>query len=311
MSQEKLDISVVIPVFNAENTLVELNHQLISFLNAKNILYEVIYVDDHSSDSSWKILQNLQANNINIVKVIRLAKNVGQHEALMCGLNFSKGKSIVTMDDDLEHSPGDIEVLLEAKKDSNSSILYGMYPSDKSQRVRRMLKRSYRFLSKSEGINKAEGSSFRLLDASIVNNIKKHEYSFIWLDEMFLWYNPNPEFIQLNRVENGANKVSRYSLFKLIGLTFNVMLYTTTIPLRLFIYIGFSLSVINFLIGTFYIIKKLALGSQQLGYTSLIVSILFTSGIILIGIGIIGVYLSRLYSLMNKEPRYTIEEKKC
>jgi len=311
MSQEKLDISVVIPVFNAENTLVELNHQLISFLNAKNILYEVIYVDDHSSDSSWKILQNLQANNINIVKVIRLAKNVGQHESLMCGLNFSKGESIVTMDDDLEHSPRDIEVLLEAKKDSNSSILYGMYPSDKSQRIRRMLKRFYRFLSKSEGINKAEGSSFRLLDASIVNNIKKHEYSFIWLDGMFLWYNPNPEFIQLNRVENGSNKVSRYSLFKLIGLTFNVMLYTTTIPLRLFIYVGFSLSIINFLIGTFYIIKKLALGSQQLGYTSLIVSILFTSGIILIGIGIIGIYLSRLYSLMNREPRYIIEEKKC
>jgi undecaprenyl-phosphate 4-deoxy-4-formamido-L-arabinose transferase len=310
MSQEKLDISVVIPIFNAENTLVELNHQLISFLNGKNILYEVIYVDDHSSDSSWKILQDLQANNISIVKVIRLAKNVGQHESLMCGLNFSKGESIVTMDDDLEHSPGDIEVLLEAKKVSNSSILYGMYPSDKSQRVRRMLKRAYRFLSKSEGINKAEGSSFRLLDASIVNNIKKHEYSFIWLDEMFLWYNPNPEFVQLNRVENGANKVSRYSLFKLIGLTFNVMLYTTTIPLRLFIYVGFSLSVINFLIGTFYIIKKLALGSQ-VGYTSLIVSILFTSGIILIGIGIIGIYLSRLYSLMNKEPRYTIEEKKC
>lgn len=310
MSQEKLDISVVIPIFNAENTLVELNHQLISFLNGKNILYEVIYVDDHSSDNSWRILQDLQANNIDLVKVIRLAKNVGQHESLMCGLNFSKGESIVTMDDDLEHSPGDIEVLLEAKKVSNSNILYGMYPSDKSQRVRRMLKRVYRFLSKSEGINKAEGSSFRLLDASVVNNIKKHEYSFIWLDEMFLWYNPNPEFVQLNRVENGANKVSRYSLFKLIGLTFNVMLYTTTIPLRLFIYVGFSLSVINFLIGTFYIIKKLAFGSQ-VGYTSLIVSILFTSGIILIGIGIIGIYLSRLYSLMNKEPRYTIEEKKC
>jgi len=310
MSQEKLDISVVIPIFNAENTLVELNHQLISFLNGKNILYEVIYVDDHSSDNSWRILQDLQANNIDLVKIIRLAKNVGQHESLMCGLNFSKGESIVTMDDDLEHSPGDIEVLLEAKKVSNSNILYGMYPSDKSQRVRRMLKRVYRFLSKSEGINKAEGSSFRLLDASIVNNIKKHEYSFIWLDEMFLWYNPNPEFVQLYRVENGANKVSRYSLFKLIGLTFNVMLYTTTIPLRLFIYVGFSLSVINFLIGTFYIIKKLAFGSQ-VGYTSLIVSILFTSGIILIGIGIIGIYLSRLYSLMNKEPRYTIEEKKC
>ena len=311
MSQDKLDISVVIPVFNAEKSLVELNHELISFLNGKNILFEIIYVDDHSSDSSWEILQDLQLNNTGIVKVIRLVKNVGQHESLMCGLNFSKGKSIITMDDDLEHSPADIEILLEAKKTTGSSILYGMYPTDKSQRVRRMLKRFYRFLSKSEGINKAKGSSFRLLDASIVSNIKKHEYSFIWLDEMFLWYNPSPEFVQLDRVENSSNKASRYSLFKLIGLTFNVMLYTTTIPLRLFIYVGFSLSVVNFLIGTFYIIKKLVLGSQQLGYTSLIVSILFTSGIMLIGIGIIGIYLSRLYSLMNKEPRYTIEEKKC
>ena len=220
---------------------------------------------------------------------------------------------IIAKDNEIIFEYGDIKYnhgYLASCRKSILAILYGMYPSDKSQRVRRMLKRVYRFLSKSEGINKAEGSSFRLLDASIVNNIKKHEYSFIWLDEMFLWYNPNPEFVQLYRVENGANKVSRYSLFKLIGLTFNVMLYTTTIPLRLFIYVGFSLSVINFLIGTFYIIKKLAFGSQ-VGYTSLIVSILFTSGIILIGIGIIGIYLSRLYSLMNKEPRYTIEEKKC
>ena len=125
MSQEKLHISVVIPVFNAEKSLVELNHQLISFLNGKNILFEIIYVDDHSSDSSWEILQDLQLNNIGIVKVIRLVKNVGQHEALMCGLNFSKGETIVTMDDDLEHSPTDIEILLEAKKNTGSSVYMG------------------------------------------------------------------------------------------------------------------------------------------------------------------------------------------
>jgi polyisoprenyl-phosphate glycosyltransferase len=310
MSQEKLDITIVIPVFNAEKTLVKLNHQLISFLNGKKSSFEIIYVDDYSSDLSWNILQDLHVNNVGIVKVIRLSKNVGQHESLMCGLNHAKGEKIVTMDDDLEHLPVDIDVLLEAQQKSNSSIIYGMYPNDKSQRVRKMLKRIYRFLSKSEGINKAKGSSFRLLDKSIVNDIKKHEHSFIWLDEMFLWYNPSPEFAKLERVADSGDNVSRYSLFKLIRLTFGVMLYTTTIPLRLFIYVGFSLSIINFIIGTFYLIKKIVFGSQ-IGYTSLIVSILFTSGIILIGIGIMGIYLSRLYSLMNKEPRYTIEEKRC
>ena len=199
---------------------------------------------------------------------------------------------------------------MKLKKETKAKIIYGMYPNDESQRIRKILTRFYRFLSKNEGENKAKGSSFRLIDASVVKNLKKHEYSFVWLDEMFLWYAPSPEFLDLKLNENNKGRRSRYSLYRLIRLTLNIMLHTSTIPLKLLISFGFSLSLLNFVVGTYYLLKKIFLGSQ-LGYTSVIVSILFTSGIILIGIGILGIYISRINSIVNKEPHYSIDDKKC
>ncbi|MBL4594246.1 MAG: glycosyltransferase family 2 protein [Flavobacteriales bacterium] len=309
MNQE-VAISIVIPVFNAAETLVELNHQIVSFMNKEEYSYEVIYVDDRSSDGSWKILSELQKNTPKQIKIIRFIKNFGQHEATMCGMLHATGQNIITMDDDLEHNVDDIEELITCKKETNAKVVYGMYPNDESQRVRKILTRFYRFVSKAEGENKAKGSSFRLLDVSIVQHLKKHEYSFVWLDEMFLWYTPTPKFVDLKLNENNKGRRSRYSLFRLIRLTFHIMLHTTTIPLQLLITLGFGMSLLNFVIGGYYLFKKVFLGAQ-LGFTSIIVSILFTSGIILIGIGILGIYISRINSIVNREPHYSIDEKKC
>ena len=309
MSKE-VDISIVTPVFNGEKTLVELNHQIVSFMNQNEYSYEVIYVDDRSSDNSWKILSELQKNNPNQVKIIRFTKNFGQHEATMCGMLHAIGNNIITMDDDLEHNVYDIEKLITFKKETNAKVVYGMYPNDKSQRVRKILTRFYRFVSKTEGVNKAKGSSFRLLDNSILQHLEKHEYSFVWLDEMFLWYTPTPAYVDLKLRGKNQGRRSRYSLFNLIRLTLHIMLHTTTIPLKLFISLGFGLSFLNFIIGTYYLFKKIFFDAQ-LGYTSIIVSILFTSGIILMGIGILGIYISRINSIVNKEPHYSIDDKKC
>ena len=307
---QKIDISVVIPVFNAEDTLVELNHQIVSFMSQKEYTYEIIYVDDRSLDNSWRILQELNSNTPGTVKIIRFTKNFGQHEATMCGMLHAAGKNIITMDDDLEHNVADIEKLIHLKKETKAKVVYGMYPNDESQRIRKILTRFYRFLSKKEGDKKAKGSSFRLIDASVVQHLKKHEFSFVWLDEMFLWYAPSPKFVDLKLNGNNNRRKSRYSLFRLIRLTFHIMLQTTTIPLQLIITFGFGLSFLNFIIGIYYLLKKIFFGSQ-LGFTSVIVSILFTSGIILIGIGVLGIYISRINSIVNKEPHFSIDDKKC
>ncbi|PCI96758.1 MAG: hypothetical protein COB15_09220 [Flavobacteriales bacterium] len=309
MNQE-VAISIVIPIFNAEETLVELNHQIVSFMNQKEYTYEVIYVDDRSIDNSWEILSELQKNTPKKIKIIRFTKNFGQHEATMCGMLHAIGQNIITMDDDLEHDVADIEKLLTFKKETNAKVIYGVYPNDEYQIIRKTLTRFYRFLSKNEGEDKAKGSSFRLLGTDVVQHLKKHKYSFVWLDEIFLWYAPTPEFINLKLNENKQSRKSRYSLFRLIRMTFHVGLYTSTRPLQWFITLGFSMSLLNFIIGTYYLLKKIFLGAE-LGFTSVIVSVLFSTGIILIGIGVLGIYISRINSIVNKKPHYSVDDKKC
>ena len=310
MSQ-KLDISIVIPVFNAESTLVELNHQIVSFMNQKEYSFEIIYVDDRSTDNSWEILNELQKNNPEQVKIIRFTKNFGQHEATMCGMLHVNGNLIVTMDDDLENQVSDIDALIQKWDETKSKVIYGVYSDNRPKGIRKILTKIFHFVSKAEGSSsKVKGSSFRLIDFSLVEQLKNHKYSFIWLDEIFLWYASQPEYVTLKVNPNIIREKSRYSLLRLIKLAVDVVLYSSTIPLKLLTSFGFGLAVLNFAIGLYYIFKKIFF-NVQLGYTSIIVSILFTSGIILMGIGILGIYVSRITSIVNKEPHYSIDEKKC
>ena len=226
----------------------------------------------------------------------------------MCGIEESSGEFIVTMDDDLEHVPRDIAKLIHSYEETKSQLTYGVYSDDKTQSIRKVLTGLYKLLSKAEGKEKGKGSSFRLITRDLADKIKTHSKSFLFIDEMFLWYIPHGTYVKMDR--EGGKKKSRYSLFKLIRLTFHVILYTTTIPLQLFIFAGFGLAMINFLVGVYYLIKKLFFHAE-LGYTSIIVSILFTSGIVLIGLGILGVYIARVYNLLNNAPPYNVAEKKC
>ena len=280
----------------------------LEFFKQKKLSFEIIYVDDYSLDDSWNTLLEIKKLNEGCVKIIRFAKNFGQHKATICGIEHSLGQFVITIDDDLEKLPEDIAFLIESQNKTNAQLTYGMYPDDKTQSIRKILTRFYKLLSKVEGKEKGKGSSFRLITRDLADKIKSHNSSFLFLDEIFLWYIPHGEYVPLNKVEESQK--SRYSLFKLIKLTFSVMLYTTTIPLQLFIVFGFGLAITNFIIGAYYIIKKLFF-DVELGFTSVIVSILFTSGIILLGMGILGIYISRIYSMLSKAPPYNIAEKKC
>lgn len=306
--QNKISYSVVVPVYNGESTLKNINEQLITFFRSKQLSFELIYVDDRSNDDSWKLLNEIHSLFPNEVTIIRFTKNYGQHKATMCGIEESKGEFVITIDDDLEQSPLDVEKLIEYQQNTGSMLTYGIYPDDKSQSVRKVLTRFYKLISKVEGKEKGKGSSFRLISKQLTDKVKKHNNSFLFIDEIFLWYIPKAEFVKLTRNEN--KQKSRYSLFKLIRMTLNVIIYTTTLPLHLFIFIGFSLSSINFIVGLYFLFKKFFYHAEH-GFTSIIVSILFITGIILIGMGILGVYIARIYSMLNKAPSYNIDEKKC
>jgi len=294
-----------VPVYGSANSLELLHKSICDFFENK-YSYEIIYINDHSPDNSWEILKNIKST-VNNVTIIDLSKNFGQHGATMCGFKHAKGKYIVTIDDDLEAHPNAIEKLIASQQKTNSDLVYGVYPKLNQSFLRKALTSIYKLLSKVEGKKKGKGSSFRLLTNSLAKKLADNHKQFVFIDELCLWYTSKIDFIDIEPNKNFIDK-KRYTIFSLFSLTANVILFSSTFPLKLVTRIGISLSVVNFLIGMFYLYKKIFLKTQVDGYTSLIVSIMFSTGLIIFSIGIIAQYLTQVLKAINNSPSYNESE---
>jgi undecaprenyl-phosphate 4-deoxy-4-formamido-L-arabinose transferase len=303
---KQFEYSVIVPVYNNENGLEELIIQLNSYVKDKSA--EVILVDDFSSDSSWFKLKELKKTFGNL-KIIRLSKNVGQHAATICGVRESSGKFILTMDDDLVVKPVEFDKLIHLQQESNSKVVYGEFSTKDSLAIKRS-KKIYKNLSRLEGKNRGRGSSFRLIDGELARQISEKHKNFIFIDEIILWYSEEIQFVEVERNPNTQNK-SRYTAKNLVRTTLGIIIYSTDLPLKVVTVIGLLMSSINFLIGIFFLYRKLVDKIAEQGYASLIVSILFSTGLIIFSIGIISLYLRKLLRNQNNEPLYYISDKEC
>lgn len=214
---------------------------------------------------------------------------------------------IITIDDDLEAHPNEIEKLINSQKQTNADLVYGVYPKLNQSILRKILTSTYKLLSKIEGSKKGKGSSFRLLKNSLAKKLTDNHRQFVFIDELCLWYTSKIDFVTTESNKNYIDK-KRYSIASLFSLTANVVLFSSTFPLKLVTRIGMSLSVVNFLIGLYYLIKKIFLKINVDGYTSLIVSIMFSTGLIIFCIGVIAQYLSQVLKAMNNAPCYSESE---
>lgn len=299
--------SLVIPVFNNQSGL----QQLLDSINTIDFLREdaeLIFVDDASIDGSWERLKQLKINHPNI-KILRLGKNFGQHGATLAGMNESIGQFVLTMDDDLEVHPSEFSKLIAAQEKSVSSLVYGEF-SSREGKTRKFAKLLYKVLSKSEGRLKGKGSSFRLIEGELARKIAKSHHSFVFIDEFLLWYTSEVEFVKVETYDKAIIK-TRYKFSGLVHTALHVMMYSTAIPLRLVTFSGFLLASANFLLGIFLLYKYFIDKIKIEGYISLMVAILFSTGLILIGIGVIAQYLRNMMKNLNKAPTYFVSEKQC
>jgi glycosyltransferase involved in cell wall biosynthesis len=301
----ELTYTIVVPVYEAEDSL-ELLHKSIKDFFDNKYSYEVIYVNDGSTDNSWNVLKTIKSNFENVC-IVNLSKNFGQHAATLCGFKHARGKFIITIDDDLEAHPNEIEKLIAAQKESNSDLVYGVYKKLSQSFLRKFLTFIYKFLAKTEGANKGKGSSFRLLKSDLAKKISDNHKQFVFIDEICLWYTNKLSFIDTESNKNYVNK-QRYRFISLFSMTSTVVLFSSTFPLKLVTRIGILLSTTNFIIGTYYLIKKIFLKTPVTGYTSLIVSILFSTGLIIFCIGVIAQYLSQMLKSINNAPCYSENE---
>jgi glycosyltransferase involved in cell wall biosynthesis len=300
----KVDISVVVPVFNAERSLNELCDRLKKTLEALEISFEVIFVDDYSKDKSWIIIQQLKRQYPDLIKGIRLSRNYGQHNATLCGISHSKGDFIVTIDDDLEFSPEDIALLIIEQERTDSDLVYGVGENKKVSFVRKITKFFYKKLAQIyEGEDRIKGSSFRLMKESLGKTIVKHRRFFSFIDEFVVWNTSNLSAITVRCNSQGYRK-SNYSTFNLSILTKDLILLSSIAHLRVATFIGTFMVFFNFIAGVIILYRKFILSIKVEGYTSMIVAVLFSSGVIIFTLGVIAEHISKLIKISYNKPAY-------
>ncbi|MBK7214382.1 MAG: glycosyltransferase family 2 protein [Bacteroidales bacterium] len=303
---EHPEYSIVVPVYNSESTLEALFSRVKQVFETLGKSFEVVFVDDCSKDKSWEVLSGIKSVNPNLVVAIRLTRNYGQHNAVFCGFEYAKGDYIITLDDDLQVPPEEITKLIDKFKETDADLVYGYFGKKHHSVVRNVgsyfIKKSSRLLLQSPG----EGSSFRLLSSELAKNLLKHNQHFLYIDELLLWYTGNIAFVQVEHQKRNISH-SGYSTWKLMKLSINIIIHYTAVPLKIMTYGGFILSILSFFLAIRFIINKL-IHDVPLGYTSLIVAILFSTSIIMLCLGVIGEYLTRIYKVQNKKPPYSIKK---
>jgi len=298
-------VSITVPVYNSESSLKELFTRIDAAL--KNIAFEIIFVDDGSKDSSWKVIEEIKKDYPERITAIKLSRNCGQHNALLCAFNYCKGNLILTMDDDLQHPPEEIPKLLSRFNETNADVIYGLYETKYHGFVRNAGSYFIKKTSKHAANTIGSGSSFRLIKKEIITKIREnHQHTFLFIDEIMQWYTSNVVTIVTMHAPRKHGK-SNYSFIKLVNLYFDILINYTAVPLKLMTYSGLLFSFITFIIGVRFVFRKLAY-NVPLGYTSTIVSILFTASIILLCLGIIGQYIYKLYQFQHQKPPFSIQK---
>lgn len=300
-----VQLSVVIPVYNSEKIIPELLARIASTLE-KNISWEVILVNDGSRDNSWEEILRQKKIYGQHLKAINFTRNYGQHNAILCGFSFCSGELVATMDDDLQHPPEELIKLFEKQKQTDADIVYGMYAQKHHSFIRNFGSLFMRQTSDYRKHNKGAGSSFRIIKKHLAKILaEKHTTHFLFLDSVLAWYSGNVETVDVDHHERKSGHTG-YSFFKLFGIYLNILYYYSTKPLKIITAAGLFFSIITFLMGIRFIYYKL-MHNVPLGYTSIIVSIMFSTSIILLCLGIIGNYLYKLYQFQQNKPPYSVK----
>jgi undecaprenyl-phosphate 4-deoxy-4-formamido-L-arabinose transferase len=304
-----MKLSIVIPCYNSEKFLNQtINGVIKEMENTRQGEYEIILINDCSPDNTFGVIRKLSEENSHIIG-IDLARNFGQHSALMAGFQYVSGDVIVCMDDDGQTPPGEIHKLVGAIS-ADTDVVYAKYRVKKHSWYRNIgsklnSKMTEVMLGKPHDLYL---SSFFAAKRYIIDEIKKYEHSFPYVIGLVLRTTKNIKNVDVEH-KNREIGESGYSLSKLFGLWLNGFTAFSIMPLRIADVVGGICAVAGFIYLVFVIVRRLVLGDRgYAGWSSLISINLIVGGIMLCALGIIGEYIGRMYLCMNRTPQYVIKE---
>ena len=301
--------SIVIPCYKSSQTIrkmVEMTSQEMDRLGKHE--YEFILVDDYSPDDGATLaaLKGL-ADDYPFVKAVSLAKNGGQHNAIMAGLNQAQGDYCIGMDDDMQTHPSQLCYLLD-EIEKGYDIVYGYYPQKKHSAFRNFGSFvNYETVRILIGKPKdMKTSSYWIIRKFVRDYVVQYQSPYTHMQGLFLRTTRNISCIPIKHYEREVGQ-SGYTFKKLIQLWSNIMGYSV-VPLRMATYAGYLFSFLSILGAIGIVIRKLMVPSMQMGWPSTMVAICFSTGIILLFLGLIGEYLGRMFLGMNRQPQFVIRE---
>jgi len=302
-------VSIVIGLYNSEKTIADVLKEIDGVFEGNSQLeYEVILVDDKSPDNVYRVVKAIAANDKRI-KIVHLAKNSGQTNAVIEGYRYAKGDYIVEMDDDLQMPANEILHMIEVMEDGDYDVVFAKYKEQKESAFRRFgskvnNKMSQIMVGKPKDIRV---NSFFVMRRFVCEGITKYSNNYPYLYGIIFALTQNVANVEMEHRPR-TNGTSNYTFKKLLGLWMNGFLNYSVKPLRISVFLGSLITGVSFIIAIILVIDRLINPTEYMGWTSLMVAIIFFSGVMLLCIGVVGEYIGRLFISQSGIPRATVRE---
>jgi len=307
LSNKELYLSIVIPLFNEENNVSALMNELEANIQPLRVSFEIILVDDGSTDGTWAKIKRFSEVNLN-VKGIRLARNFGHQHALLAGLSHARGQAIISMDGDLQHPPSLIGHLVEQHQRGNLVVNTCRNDKEVTSFFKRKTSSSfYRIFTTLTDVHMEAGlSDFRLVDRVVLNYLLEMKDVDLFLRGAVEWLG-FPSVTVPYDARKRLSGVSKYSLSRMIKFARGSIISFTTKPLVIGVWVGIVVSILAFF-EIIYTLMQVLLGNTVPGWASIVGIMSFLFSILFILLGIIGVYLARIHRALQNRPSFAVME---
>jgi len=308
MKKSGVFISIVVPCYNEEEVIDIFLEKIFEVLKRVGKSYEIVFVNDGSRDATLEILK-AKAKEYEEVRVISLSRNFGKEAALSAGLDASKGETVVPIDVDLQDPPELILEFVKKYKEGYDVVVGKRADRTTDSTAKRVSAESfYKLHNKISDIEIPHNvGDYRLMSRRVVEELKKLPETQRFMKGIFAWLGFKTAVIEYKREARAAGDTS-FNGWKLWNFALDGITSFSTAPIRIWLYIGIFLAFISFVYGSWIILKTLIFGADSPGYASIITVVLFLGGIQLMGIGILGEYIGRIYMESKNRPVYIIED---
>jgi glycosyltransferase involved in cell wall biosynthesis len=302
-----MEISIISPVYKAESIVDELVSRIIKSVEKISNNYEIILVEDGSPDQSWKKIEENCLKNNNIVGV-KLTRNFGQHYAITAGLVQSKGNYVVLMDCDLQDLPEEI-INLYSKAIEGFDVVLGRRSERKDSFSKKIFGEIFYavlgYLTETKTDNTV--GAFRIMSRTVVNSFCSMKEYNRFFGGMIDWLGFKTAYVNVQHAPRASGKTA-YNFNKLINLAFNAAVSFSDKPLRLAIKLGFGLTLLSGIYIFYIVMLNIIFGTTAVGWTSLIASVFFSTGLVITLLGVIGLYIGKIFEEVKRRPLYVIEK---